>query len=106
MVSAKILRWSFLSALGVLVYVALVATFFSNAKYIFGPAEPPGILPFVTLLLLFVFSAAVTGTLVLGKPILLYLEGAKKEAVKLFGFTLGWIFVLFCLLVGGFVALR
>jgi len=44
-------------------------------------------------LTLFVLSAAVTGALVLGRPILLYLDGKKAEAVRFFGYTLGWLFV-------------
>jgi hypothetical protein len=42
---------------------------------------------------MFVFSAAVSGALILGKPILLYLENQKREAIELFAITLGWIFL-------------
>jgi hypothetical protein len=37
--------------------------------------------------MLFVFSALVTGGLVLGRPLLLYIDGQKKEGVKLLLFT-------------------
>jgi len=33
------------------------------------------------------------GALVLGRPILMYLDNQKKESIKLFGFTLVWLFV-------------
>jgi hypothetical protein len=53
----------------------------------------------MVFLLIFVFSAAISGALVLGKPILLYLENKKREAVELFVITLGWIFILLVLFI-------
>ena len=47
----------------------------------------------VAFLLLFVLSAAITGALILGRPVVLYLENRKLEAVKLFLYTVGWLFV-------------
>ncbi len=41
----------------------------------------------VIFLLLFVVSATVVGLLVLGKPIILYWEGYKKEGIKLLIYT-------------------
>ena len=82
---------SFLSALGVVVYIILVALFMNNANKMFGSDND--ISGPLTLLLLFVFSAGLTGALVLGKPILMYLEGQKKESVKLFALNLAWIFL-------------
>lgn len=55
----------------------------------------------VAMLLLFIVSAAVAGGLVLGRPALLYLDGNKKDAVKLFVYTIAFlgiaavIFVIF-----------
>jgi hypothetical protein len=43
----------------------------------------------IAMLLLFVFSAALTGFLVFGQPAILYLDGKKKEALTLLGYTLG-----------------
>ncbi len=45
-------------------------------------------------LILFVFSAAITGSLVLGRPLMFYLDGKKGEAVRFFGYTLGWLFAI------------
>ncbi len=42
----------------------------------------------IALLMLFVFSAALTGFLIFGKPALMYIDGKKKEAVALLGYTL------------------
>lgn len=42
----------------------------------------------VSLLLLFVCSASITGYLMFGKPIFLYIDGKKKEAITLVTHTL------------------
>jgi hypothetical protein len=43
----------------------------------------------MAMLLLFVCSAAITSFLVFGKPVMLYIDGQKKEAVSLLAYTLG-----------------
>ena len=80
---------SFINAGGVLVYVSLVACLMFNGEGIFGQEES-FIIP-VFMLLLLVISASITGLLVLGKPIHLYLSGLKKEAFTLLFSTLGWL---------------
>jgi hypothetical protein len=87
----KILRYSFFHSLGVVAYVSLIALvlrngekWFSGGNEFFAP---------IAMILLFVLSAAITGALVLGKPILMYFNGEKPEAIKLFLFTLAWLFV-------------
>ncbi len=85
---------SLISALAVFVYVYGVALMLSNAKYIFGEAEPKGMFIPVFMLLLLIISATVTGLLVLGKPIHLYFNGQKKEGITLLLSTLGWLVVL------------
>lgn len=87
----KLLITSFLMALGEAFYIFIVSLFMFNIQRIFG--QEPGILGFVSFLTLFVISVALTGALVLGKPILLYLEGKKGESIKLFFTTLGWLVV-------------
>lgn len=82
---------SFLSALGVLAYVFLVVEFIANAEMIFS--HPNEHLIPVFMLLLFIVSACITGYLVLGKPIFLYLEGKKKEAVSFLFTTVLWLLV-------------
>ena len=67
-------------------YVTLVATLLQNGHIIFG--EKDNALMPVAFLLLFVVSAAVMGMLVLGRPILWYLDGKKREAVELVGVTI------------------
>jgi hypothetical protein len=93
---SKLIARAALNALGVGVYIFIVALFFKNAKDIFGPRDNSLIDPII-FLLLFVFSALVTSSLILGKPIMLYLEGAKKEGVKLLVYTGAMLLILLVL---------
>ncbi len=87
---------SILRSLG---HAILVFVYVSGVAGIMTHLEKPGVpdksiwIP-IMMLLLFVLSAAVVGVLILGRPILLYLEGAKRAAFKFFGYTLGWILVI------------
>ncbi|MFA5987598.1 MAG: hypothetical protein WC797_03035 [Candidatus Paceibacterota bacterium] len=88
-----------LSAAGVFVYVALISLFFSNTKDMFGSVPTPNMLIPMMMLLLFVFSAAVTGLLVFGGPVYLFLDNRKGEAVKLLSSTLFFLLVLVLLVI-------
>lgn len=81
-----------LNALGTGVYVAIIALIMQNGEKIFGKMQ--NIFGPVSFLLLFVLSATITSSLVLGRPILMYLENRKAEALKLFFYTIGWLFVI------------
>ena len=85
----KLIQRSFLNALGTGVYVALIVTTMFNGEKMFGQVN--NIFAPILFLLLFVTSAAITGSLVLGKPVLMYLDGAKREAIQLFLYTIGWL---------------
>jgi hypothetical protein len=80
---------SFISAGGVFVYTSVVAWLGFNSQRIFG--KTTDFLAPLFILLLFVISASITGLLVLGKPIHLYLNGLKKEAFILLFATLVWL---------------
>lgn len=88
MKKSEYLLKSFLSAVGVLIYVSAVALLMSNGQRIFGGES--FVVP-LFMLLLFVVSASVTGLLVLGKPVRLYFDGLKREAIILLLSTLGWL---------------
>ena len=90
-------KTGFLDALGVLAYIAIVATLMQNFSRIYGGDKMPSYIGPISFLLLFSFSALTVGTLVLGKPVMLYLDGKKKEAVSLFIQTALWL--------GGFTVL-
>jgi hypothetical protein len=89
-----ILRYAGLNALGTALYVAFVASLFFYAPRLFGGNGKDSVLIPFAMLLLFVLSAAVTGMLVLGRPVLWYLEGKKREAVSLLLTTVGCLFVI------------
>lgn len=97
MENKKLVRFSLAHSLGVLAYIALVAAFMQNAEKIFGKADKP--IGTVTFLLLFVMSATIVGGLVVVKPVMLYLDGDKKSAVKMFIYTAGWLFLWLVLVV-------
>lgn len=94
---------SFINAAGVLIYVSAVAWLGFNNQMVFG--KPTDFLTPLFVLLLFVISASITGLLVLGKPIYLYLNGLKKEALTLLFATLAWL-VLFLITVVVVLLLR
>lgn len=93
MKDTKLIVRGILSAVGVAVYVFLLSFFLNSGSKIFGEVDNKLFAP-VLFLLTFVFSALVTSSLVLAKPIMLFLEGAKKEAVKLLFYTGASLFVL------------
>jgi hypothetical protein len=81
----KLAVYAFINSVGVLVYTAAVALIMSNGEKVFGQMQRfwgP-----VAFLMLFVLSATIVGALVLGRPVLFYLDGLKKEAIKLFIYT-------------------
>ena len=83
----------FVDALGVLAYVVLFAWSVNNLEAWLGDMPETWLTP-VFMLLVFIVSACVTGSLVLLQPILLYMEGQRKEAVHLFVYTIGFLVVL------------
>ncbi len=84
----KIIKQSlFLSALAVL-YVAVVATIMRNAQQLFGGGKDSALAP-IGILMLLVVSAATMGMLIFGKPVMLYIDGKKREAVAMAVCTIG-----------------
>ncbi|MCF7917884.1 hypothetical protein K9L27_02685 [Candidatus Gracilibacteria bacterium] len=96
------LKYAFLHALGTALYVGGVVTLLSFGEHLFGKEEPKMVLIPIGMLLLFVCSAAITGILVFGRPVMWYLDGKKKEAIKLLMGTLG---ILLCITILVFVSL-
>lgn len=91
MKNSKLFLNAVLSSLGIFLYVAAVALFISNGERIFGKQENFWV-PLV-MILLFVFSAAVTSLMFFGRPAHLYLSGQKSEAIKLVFYTLACLCV-------------
>lgn len=92
-----ITKTALFNAVATALYIILIASFLFYAPKLFGPPRPDDnktpLIPVVMLSLL-VFSAATTGSLIFGRPILWYLDGKKKEAVQLLFSTLGIFLII------------
>ncbi len=86
---SKLALHSLLHALGVAVYSMLVASLMFNAESIFGKMN--NFFGPATILMLFVLSAAIVGLLIFGRPVYMYLEGQKKDAVLFVMYTVCWL---------------
>ena len=89
MSNGKLALNGLMHALGTTVYIILVSLLLFHANQIFG--NSPSVLNVITILCLVVLSACVVGTLMLGRPVLWYFNGAKSEAVRLFFYSLIWL---------------
>lgn len=91
MKNSRLLLHGFLSSLGVIAYISLVAQIMRHGEALFGKMQnfwgPVG------FLMLFTLSAAVVGLLVFGRPAYLFLNGLKREGVKQALYTIGFLFM-------------
>jgi hypothetical protein len=78
-----------INALATFSYVTAVAMLLFYAPKNFEPNKTETVLIPIVMLSLLVFSAAITGILIFGKPAIWYFDGKKKEALLLFTYTLG-----------------
>lgn len=93
-----ILKYAFINSLLTALYIGLVASFvFYVPHYFLLDGKPDTVFAPMIMLMLFVFSAAITSGLVLGRPVLWYLDGKKREAVSLFLSTLLVFFIIMLL---------
>ncbi len=86
----KILKYSLVHAFLATAYIFCVAVFVFCADKIIKIDNVPFFGPVIVLLLL-VLSAAIMGILIFGKPVLLYLDNQKKDALTLLFSTVGWL---------------
>ena len=88
----EIVKYALLSAGLTTSYILGIASFLFYAPQLFGKDEgTETVLVPVVMLLLLVISAAITGFLVFGRPIMMYLDGKKKESVSLLFYTLSFL---------------
>jgi hypothetical protein len=92
MKNSKLILYAFVQSVGIFIYTSGVAWFLFNGERFFGKTD--SFWQPLSILLLLVVSAAVTGSLVFVKPIYLYLEGLKKEAIKLLIYTILSLFLI------------
>ena len=96
-----ILKYALLNALGTAFYIVLVASFFFYGLKRLGPGET--VLIPMAMLMLLVLSASLTGALIFGRPVMWYVDGKKKEALSLLGYTLGFFLVITLVAFGALV---
>jgi len=82
MPTEKIIKQSVMHAVAAVLYIVIIAAIMSRAERIFGQGED-GVLAPILFLLLFVVSAATMGMLIFGKPVMLYIDGKKREGVEM-----------------------
>ncbi len=86
-------KTALINALATTAYIVGVGSFMYYGATIKIGKQNTFLMP-IAFLLLFVFSAALTGFLIFGKPAQLYVDGKKKEALSLLFNTLGIFFVI------------
>lgn len=84
---------AFLNALATAAYIILVGAFMYYGGQIKIGRNNAFLAP-IALLMLFVFSAALTAFLVFGRPAIWYLDGKKKDALELLFTTLAFFSVI------------
>lgn len=90
---SEIKKTALVNAIATALYIIAVGSFMYYGSVIkLGRANI--ILVPITLLLLFVFSAALTGFLIFGKPAQMYVDGKKKEALSLLTYTLSFFSII------------
>ena len=83
-------RSPFWNAFAAAAYIVIVVAVITYVPQLTGANKRPDtILAPIAMLSLFVFSAAVMGYLFVYQPVIMFLEGEKQPAVKLFMQTLG-----------------
>ena len=94
----KLLGHSFVHALLAFGYIFCIALFFNLGLEKMFKQVPEFFAPVIMLLLL-VLSASIMGILIFGKPVMLYLDNQKKDALTMLFYTLGCLADIFILTV-------
>ncbi len=89
----KLAKQSFLHAVLAIVYIFCISAFFQTAELLLGKGD--NFFSPVIALMLFVLSAAIMAILFFGRPMQLYLDNQKKEALSFLGYTICWFAMAF-----------
>lgn len=100
----KLIKQSILYSISAFIYIVLVSLVMSNGDKLFGNDQ--SILTPIAVLLLLVLSAAIMGMLVFGKAVILYLDGNKKDAVKLAIYNIVCLFIITIIYLGILVIIK
>ena len=95
----------FFQAVGLTLYCSLVSILFWQGNKLFGNV-PNYFGPFL-FLIIFTTSALISALITLGYPFLLFWEKKQtKEALKLVGYTAGWLVLIAVLILGILLVVR
>ena len=86
---SKIVMVGFLQALALVLYCTAIGVVMINGERWLGRPDPFLALPF--FLMLFVFSALVSASAVLGYPLYLIWKGQMGKGLKILGSTVAWV---------------
>ncbi len=84
-----LLRKTFRNTLGAAFYIFLVSQVMSHGNQLFGK-EDNFFTPFVVLLL-FSLSAVIVGGLIVGLPVILFIEKKEGDGLKALFYSIGWL---------------
>jgi hypothetical protein len=87
-------KYALINALATSTYIVIVSSFMYIIQNSSLRNRPDTLLAPIFMLLLFVFSAALTGILVFGRPIIWYLDGKRRESLLLISQTLAFLFLI------------
>jgi len=90
----SIIKYSAMNAGGAALYVAAIASFLFYIPKFFDQAKEDTVMAPILMLMLLVFSAALMGSLIFGRPIMWFLDGKKQEAVHLLIYTLLFFLII------------
>jgi len=90
-----------LEAAGLTGYVTLVVTLMSNMEK--NSSDGGGMVTGIIVLLLFVTSALISASIMLGYPALLFFRGEGKTALKIVLQSIGWLLAFLALIIIIFV---
>ena len=89
--NTHLVKIAVLQSLGIVAYSALVALIMTNGDHLFG--EMNTVLAGIAFLMFFILSVAIVGSLIVVKPLMLYLDAKKKEAIALLIYTISTLFI-------------
>lgn len=87
----NLVKIAVLQSLGVVAYTTIVALLMTNGDKVFGQINT--VLAGVAFLMFFILSVAIVGSLIVVKPLMLYLDAKKKEAIELLLYTISTLFI-------------
>ncbi|MFA5126824.1 MAG: hypothetical protein WC465_02360 [Patescibacteria group bacterium] len=102
--SKKIIKYCLIEAGAAIIYVGLVVGLMNNSEKIFD--QHSDVWAGVAMLLLLVFSVAVMGLTIFGRSIIWYVDGQKKEALRLIFCKLAFLLIIILLVFLGLVIIK